>query len=615
MKTWLSIVTAVLFATLCLPVSWSIENQAIRNPAGLSTVPPSSISSGLISNPNPIDTNGNLLITGNVRHGMHFRGTVPYGSTTSFRAGLGSSSLSSFLRDSASTEDIGRYANGYSIQPYYLQSQTVTTTRPGYSGVFRPVTRINDRTPQGQYSAGTRISGLDKQSLSGEDFSTWADSSREPSSLELQEPQTQYGTSAKPLKIVKSIRELQLLTRDEAGISPQDQKLMVERYQEQTQDTRLKTQEPGFKTQEPGFKTQDPGTALEQRFEVWSPEHKERQAAKIVQTTEPDFGVDALTLAQADAVVKGLAFQDGSTLQKVTGWEPQAGEGKPDEHGRDLQDQRDRLGSDVLERIKQQIDDLTRSVDARLEAEADGQEESRFGFPETPKPVRSESFWQTGGSSVQISNRANLGSYREKSSPLDELNKLSQADLSARASRIRGPHTSPESYSEAKFNQHLQTAQGHLKAGRYYAAADSFALASIYKLDPGEAGSDPVQAGGLALCFAGRGHALFAAGEYISSALFLSRALKIAPEYARTKIDLAGMLGGENKLESRIADIKEWLGKSNSAQLEFLLGYVCYRMGRLGQAKQAIDSAYTKMPQSSAVVAVKKAIDDATAGQ
>jgi tetratricopeptide (TPR) repeat protein len=652
MKTWLSIVTAVLFATLCLPVSWSIENQAIRNPAGLSTVPPSSISSGLISNPNPIDTNGNLLITGNVRHGMHFRGTVPYGSTTSFRAGLGSSSLSSFLRDSVSTEDLGRYANGYSIQPYYLQSQTVTTTRPGYSGVFRPVTRINDRTPQGQYSAAMRISGLDKQSLSGEDFSTWTGSSREPSSLELQEPQTKYGTSTKPLQIVKSIRELQLLTRDEAGISPQDQKLMVERYQEQTQETGLKTQNTRLQTQDTGLKTpdtrlqtqetrrntqdqrlktQEPGTALEQRFEVWSPEHKERQAAQIVQTSEPDFGGDELTLAQADAVAKGLAFQDGSTLQKVTGWEPQAGEGKPDEHGRDLQDKRDRLGFDVLEQIGQQLDDLTRSIDARLqtateEARKDGSikkdtvispQSTTIDWSkivrlyETEKAQLSQAAENQEEASLEFLETPKPESYREKSSPLDELNKLSQADLSARARRIRRPHISPESYSEAKFNQHMQAAEGHLKAGRYYAAADSFALASIYKLEPGEAGSDPVQAGDLALCFAGRGHALFAAGEYISSALFLSRALKIAPEYARTKIDLAGMLGGENKLESRIADIKEWLGRSDSAQLEFLLGYVCYRMGRLGQAKQAIDSAYTKMPQSSAVVAVKKAIDDA----
>jgi len=273
MKNWLFIIVIAVFFTLISATSWSIENRAIMNPAGSSTVPPSSIQSGLISNPNPIDTSGNLVITGNVSRGMHFRGTVPYGSTTSFRAGLGSSSLSSFLRDSASNEDIGRYTNRYSIQPYYLQSQTVTTTRPGYSGVFRPVTRLNDRTSQGRYSVGTRISGLDKQSLSGEDFSIWAGTSREPSGLELQEPQTQYDTSARPLQIVKSIRELQLLTRDEAGISQQDQQLMVERYQEQTQETRLKTQEPEIKTQDSRLKTQEIGfKTQDQRLKTQEPE-------------------------------------------------------------------------------------------------------------------------------------------------------------------------------------------------------------------------------------------------------------------------------------------------------------------------------------------------------
>ena len=606
------LIVAAVFFTLSSPISFSIENLAIRNPAGSSTVPPSSIQSGLISNRNPIDTSGNLVITGNVRRGSHFRDTVPYDSTTSLRTGLGSSSLSSFslssfLRDSAGAEDFGHYAGKYRVQPYYLRSQTVTTTRPGYSGVFRPGTSINDRTLQGRYQAGMQGTGLEKQA------DTFA------SDLGLQGPQTQYGTSAEPRLIVQSIRELQLLNRSKTGIPPQDQQLMAERYQEQTQDTRLKTQDPGLKTQDTGLKTQDPGTFLEQRFVVWSPEHKQSQIAEIVPSTKPDFSADvltpALTPSQADTVAKGLAFQDGSTLQKVTGWEPQADKGKLDEQGRDLQDQRNRLDSDVLERIKQRLDDLTRSVDARLEAEADGQEESGFEFTETPNAVRSGPFRQTGGSWIQTSNGANRGRYQEKSSPLDELNKLSPADLSAKAKRIRGPHRSPESFSEAKFNQHIQAAQGHLKAGRYYAAADSFALASIYKLDPGEAGSDTAQAGGLALCFAGRGHALFAAGEYISSALFLSRALEIAPEYAQTKINLAAMLGGQNKLEGRIADIKEWLGRSGSGRLEFLLGYVYYRMGRLNQAKQAIDAAYTKAPQPAAVVTVKKAVDDAIAGK
>jgi tetratricopeptide (TPR) repeat protein len=619
MKNWLFITVMVVFFTLNSTTSWSIENPAIRNPAGLSTVPPSSIQSGLISNPNPIDTSGNLLITGNVRRGMHFRGTVPYGSTTSFMAGLGSSSLSSFLRDSAGAEDFGRYAGKYRVQPYYLQSQTVTTTMPGYSGVFRPIgTRINDRALQVQYPTGMKTTnGQEKQAYSSWNTLAQLGTSRESSESGLQGLQTQYGTSAKPRQIVQSIRELQLLTQDKAGKSPQDQQLMVERYQKQTQDQGPKTREPGPKTKGPGLKTQDLGTALEQRYVVWGPEHKQSQVAEIVQSTKPDFSADVLTPGQADAVVKGLEFQDRANLQKVAGRKSQADEVKIDEHDRDQQGQPNRLGSDVLERIKQQLDDLTRSVDARLQT---GTEEARKDKSIKTDTVSSPRVtmidWGKMGRSYEpekapsgqsVDEQEVYGlelpeAIRPESSPLDELNKLSQADLSARAKRIRGSHTSSESFSEAKFNRHIQAAEDYLKTGRYYAAADSFALASIYKLD------DP-------LSFAGRGHALFAAGEYISSALFLSRALEIDPGYVWTKIDLAIILGGQNKLESRIAEIKEWLGGSGSTKLEFLLGYVYYRMGRLGQAKQAIESAYTKTPQSTAVVAVKKAIDDAIAGQ
>lgn len=55
--------------------------------------------------------------------------------------------------------------------------------------------------------------------------------------------------------------------------------------------------------------------------------------------------------------------------------------------------------------------------------------------------------------------------------------------------------------------------------------------------------------------------------------------------------------------------------RSEHGQIDFLLGYVYYRMGRLGPAQQAIDAAYAKMPRSDAVVAVKKAVDDAIAGK
>jgi len=100
----------------------------------------------------------------------------------------------------------------------------------------------------------------------------------------------------------------------------------------------------------------------------------------------------------------------------------------------------------------------------------------------------------------------------------------------------------------------------------------------------------------------------------MSSALFLSRALEIFPEYARFKIDLVAMVGDKDKLESRIAEVERWLEISGAPELQFLLGYVYYQMGRLDRAKKAIDAAYEKLPDSPAVIALKKAIDSAAAG-
>ncbi|GAI91943.1 unnamed protein product, partial [marine sediment metagenome] len=140
-------------------------------------------------------------------------------------------------------------------------------------------------------------------------------------------------------------------------------------------------------------------------------------------------------------------------------------------------------------------------------------------------------------------------------------------------------------------------AEAYLKQGKYYRAADTYTLASIYKPN------DP-------LVYAGKSHALFAAGEYMSSALFLSRALRIFPEYARFKIDIVAMVGDRDKLENRIVDIKEWQERSGSAELQFLLAYIYYQMDRLEAAKEAIDKASEKMPNAPAVLAVKKAIEE-----
>lgn len=147
-----------------------------------------------------------------------------------------------------------------------------------------------------------------------------------------------------------------------------------------------------------------------------------------------------------------------------------------------------------------------------------------------------------------------------------------------------------------KFNQSIKLAENYVKQGKYYRAADAYSVALAYKPD------DP-------LAYAGKSHALFAAGEYVSSALFLSRAIEIFPEYAGLEIDLPAMLGDRDRLESRVVDVERWVEKSDAAELRFLLGYIYFRADRPESAKQVINAAYKQMPESTAVKVLKEAIE------
>lgn len=175
---------------------------------------------------------------------------------------------------------------------------------------------------------------------------------------------------------------------------------------------------------------------------------------------------------------------------------------------------------------------------------------------------------------------------------------MSRAEIATEARRVMGLHTSADSLADAKFNEHIRAAQEHLQAGRYYQAADSFSLAAVYRPDHPEV-------------LAGKSHALFAAGEYMSSALFLSRTLAAYPEYVRVDVDLTALVGGQAKIAGRLADIEQWYARSGSGQLQFLLSYVYFRMGRLTEAKRAVEAAYQKTPQSPAVQTMRMAIDGA----
>ena len=86
---------------------FAVNNTVPQSPAlrkstvGMGTVPQTTFRSGLVKTPNPIDRSSNLVVTGNVGGGKHFRGPVPYNAISDFGGTLGSSTLDSFLRRSS----------------------------------------------------------------------------------------------------------------------------------------------------------------------------------------------------------------------------------------------------------------------------------------------------------------------------------------------------------------------------------------------------------------------------------------------------------------------------------------------------------------------------------
>jgi tetratricopeptide (TPR) repeat protein len=660
-KNRIFIIAVVLSAVLYWPAGWSIENPGIGNPVGPSTIPPSALSSSVTNSPAAIDDSGNLLITGNVRRGRHFRGDVPYQSPMSFGASLGSSALSSFLRDSAGPEDLNTYYNRYGTQPYYSPSETVTTMMPGRSGIFMPEnTRASMRAQQDTRSEAAGLFGLEsmqqEQTLSGRGDAT-SDSGVQgvtaqygplaqsqlmsESKLGSQTPSFAYGIPFQT-NVSLSPRNTEQSQATQPGISRQNQTSSAESLSERIQDLSDKTQStqwpgpdsatvPGPKQRENiwekdksyNFPTQETNTQnLRPEFEVQTPPYNQNGNGK--QTTFDHQGISALEKLTPSADLtsqKTLFSLKNTNLPAARDFQTGQGQTASDAAGildKTRSDTSGQAGTvqdweqrDVLERIRRQLEDLTKTLDAASQSQGPLTQRSN-----TYKDIEIDNATKRQEKLLQYQPYIPESGSQKISSPLDELTQqqnfnppttlgtgfqlpIANGGFQNREPKIvnRQSSNSFDSLSQSKFNQHMHDAEGYMKAGRYYRAASSFSLASVYQPD------NP-------LVLAGRGHALFAAGEYVSSALFISRALAKSPEYLRTRVDLAAMVGGENKLAGRITDIEQWFARSGSNQLQFLLGYVYYRTGRLLEAKKAIDAVYEKTPESPAVQVMKITIDN-----
>lgn len=504
---WL--VAAVITASALAQRSRSISNS----PVGRGVVPPSSTRSGLIRSPNPIDTSGDLVVTGNVAGGKHFRGVVPYNAFSNFSGTTGTESVDAFLRYSGGSEYYGQYSG--SVAPFYSPSRTVTYITPGVGVVGPQTIYMGYREEAAQLSVSQQSKPAIPQPPRYIGPGTASGLSRN------------YRTDIRPMSM--SLEEMEKLISSQGEILPPGKQQLE---QQQAQYEQMQKFEEALK------QAGDKASELERKLEY--------------KTSIPQQPAEGQ--APQPINIPPAGKQETSATSKL---QPGLLTPKP---------------SDVYEQMKQKLNMLRQGKQPQTEL-----------LPvvkETEKAVEKDKNLKEQESS-QVSGK--------------QLEALSPQEISDKAKAILGEYKTFASYSQDKFNRYMLAGERYLKEGKFYLAADAYTLASIYK------SNDP-------LAYAGKSHALFAAGEYMSSSLYLSRTLVIFPEYARFKVDIITMVGDKDKLESRVADVLEWLKRSDAAELHFLLGYVYYQMDRPDEAKKSIDAAYEQMPEAPAVRAMKGAI-------
>jgi hypothetical protein len=509
----------IVIVTVAFPgIGLSLESPGASNPLGLGTVPPTAYKSGLIPSINPINTSGNLVITGNVVGGMQFRGVVPYNSETAFYAPAGSLSstsggLDSFLKRTEGSQAFRQGGSG--LTPYYSPSWTVSKTIPGSRG-----------TDASQIASTYRAESYAGLNLQG----------RQPGyRYAPQSPQRPL--SMNTLDIEKTIEADTTKYPLGGEMTPESQsqeqfwKQLGVRITRNTEPTQTEvSQQLGGIEPNIGLYLQSPPV---KRAGVYS------QATTKEQHREP--GIAGLEGARRLDVYEQIKIRLG---------EPATVEGQTEGAG-----QRTLLRP---EGYAGQAEDRGQMIDdgGRIEPNATG-----------------------------IAKAAGAG-----------------GPTSGGAARILDTYESFAAYSDDKFNKNMRAAEHYMKQGRFYRAADAYTIATVYKPD------DP-------LGYAGKSIALFATGEYMSSALFLARAVEIFPEYTKVRVDIVGMIGDKDTVENRIAEAREWLDRSESGELAFLLSYVFYQMDRLEFARQTIEFAVKQLPDSQVVAAMKKAIDERLSNQ
>ncbi len=154
--------------------------------------------------------------------------------------------------------------------------------------------------------------------------------------------------------------------------------------------------------------------------------------------------------------------------------------------------------------------------------------------------------------------------------------------------RLQEPLTSFVGKHKTRLNAYLAAGEQSLKSGDYYNAALQFDLAcTVDSQNP--------------LPWLARGHALVAAGDYISAVVCLQRGIERFPQIAAFRLDLPAIADQHDIFDVRRADLEDQLAIGEHYELRFLLGYLELYSGLPESGLRNLRRAARGAPQDSAI--------------
>jgi|GEM_PF-2222656 tetratricopeptide (TPR) repeat protein len=212
----------------------------------------------------------------------------------------------------------------------------------------------------------------------------------------------------------------------------------------------------------------------------------------------------------------------------------------------------------------------------------------------TPEPETDRQALSVDNLGEQFTPAADKMSEPSNNAPTGELPQFGP-DEKRVARSILGEHATYEQLAAAKADEFAAAADALLKEGKYYKAVDACVLGLIWQRNNPQLNLR-------------RAIAHFAAGEFISAALFLERAVTLQPSCADSKIDLAALLPSADVIDNQLIDGAKWQEEFGSAEIAMLLAWVCHQQGRSASAANYIQFAQRKLPDNPAVATIAAAL-------